>query len=83
MVLGVCWFYSHYTPAEYLPSTPYHSRMPFLLNVLYDSGLGPITLDPAYFGAPPTPIYPRVWEPLRQLLPWAWSFAELFAFWAL
>ncbi len=60
-ILGVCWFYSHYTPAEYLPSTPYHARMPFLLNVLYDSGLGPITLDPAYFGAPPTPMYPRVW----------------------
>ena len=35
--------------------------MPFLLNVLYDSGLGPITLDPAYFGAPPTPVYPQIW----------------------
>ena len=60
VVAGGCWFQSHYTPAEYLPSTTYHSRMPFLLNVLYDSGLGPITLDPAYFGASPTPIYPRV-----------------------
>ncbi len=61
VVTGVCWFHFHYKPAEYLPSTPYHSRMPFLLNVLYDSGLGPITLDPAYFGPSPTPIYPRVW----------------------
>jgi hypothetical protein len=35
--------------------------MPFLLNVLYDTGLGPVTLDPDYFGPPQTPIYPRLW----------------------
>ena len=35
--------------------------MPYLLNVLYDSGLGPVTLDPTYFGALPTPSYPGVW----------------------
>jgi len=61
VVAGLWWFQAQYTPLDYLPSTTYHARMPFLLNVLYDSGLGPITLDPAYFGAPPTPIYPRLW----------------------
>jgi hypothetical protein len=57
---GVLWFQTHAGPG-YLPSTTYHSRMPFLINVLYDSGLGPITLDPAYFGPSPTPTYPKVW----------------------
>jgi len=58
---GLGWFAAHCLHAEYLPSSAYHARMPFLLNVLYDTGLGPITLDPAYFGPPPTPIHPRVW----------------------
>jgi hypothetical protein len=58
---GIWWFQSHYVWSQYLPSRTYHARMPFLINVLYDSGLGPITLDPAYFGPSPTPIYPRVW----------------------
>jgi len=35
--------------------------MPFLLNVLYDTGLGPITLDPTYYGQTPTPVYPHLW----------------------
>jgi hypothetical protein len=58
---GLCWFPMNASTTEYLPSTAYHARMPFLLNVLYDTGLGPITLDPAYFGPSPTPIYPRAW----------------------
>ncbi len=58
---GLWWFPAHWSHSEYLPSTAFHARMPFLLNVLYDTGLGPITLDPDYFGAPPTPIYPRAW----------------------
>jgi hypothetical protein len=55
------WFPANCPRTEYLPSTAYHARMPFLLNVLYDTGLGPMTLDPDYFGPSPTPIYPRVW----------------------
>jgi hypothetical protein len=35
--------------------------MPFLLNVLYDTGLGPVTLDPDYFLSSPMPVYPRAW----------------------
>jgi hypothetical protein len=58
---GLWWFQSQYIWSQYLPSKTYHARMPFLINVLYDSGLGPITLDPAYFGPSPTPIYPRAW----------------------
>jgi hypothetical protein len=58
---GIWWFRSYYVWSQYLPSKTYHSRMPFLINVLYDSGLGPITLDPAYFGPSPTPIYPHAW----------------------
>ena len=58
---GLVWFHAQYLPSEYLPSASYHARMPLLLNVLYDSGLGPITLDPDYFGPPPTPTYPAVW----------------------
>jgi 4-amino-4-deoxy-L-arabinose transferase-like glycosyltransferase len=61
VLTGLWWFQAQYTPLDYLPSATYHARMPFLLNVLYDSGLGPVTLDPTYFGAPPTPVYPRVW----------------------
>jgi hypothetical protein len=58
---GLWWFPAHCLHADYLPSSAYHARMPFLLNVLYDTGLGPITLDPVYFGPPPTPMYPRAW----------------------
>jgi 4-amino-4-deoxy-L-arabinose transferase-like glycosyltransferase len=58
---GLAWFHAQYRPFEYLPSASYHARMPLLLNVLYDSGLGPITLDPDYFGPPPTPTYPAAW----------------------
>jgi hypothetical protein len=68
VVAGVCGFQYHYTPTEYLPATTYHSRMPFLINVLYDSGLGPITLEPDYFGASPTPIYPRVWYAVTAIV---------------
>lgn len=58
---GLWWFHSHYEYRVYLPSEAYHSRMPFLLNVIYDTGVGPVTLDPAYFGLSPLPTYPRVW----------------------
>jgi hypothetical protein len=60
-VIGLCWFQTH-ADAQYLPSATYHARMPFLLNVLYDSGLGPITLDPTYFGPSPTPLHTNVWS---------------------
>jgi hypothetical protein len=66
-LVGIGWFYGHSNP-EYLPSTTYHEKMPFLLNVLYDSGLGPITLDPAYFGPCPTPIHIRVWQAVTALV---------------
>jgi len=58
---GLWWFHSNYSYRQYLPSTAFHSRMPFLLNVIYDTGLGPVTLDPAYFGLSPLPTYPRAW----------------------
>jgi hypothetical protein len=58
---GIFWFWTNCPHEQYLPSSAYHPRMPFLLNVLYDSGLGPITLDPAYFGPAPNPIYPHGW----------------------
>jgi hypothetical protein len=61
IAIGMWWFHWQYTHLQYLPSTSYHARMPYLLNVIYDSGLGPITLDPEYFGPSPTPTYPRVW----------------------
>ncbi len=58
---GVWWFHSHYSRFPYLPARAFHAQMPFLLNVLYDSGLGPVTLDPTYYGSPPTPVYPKIW----------------------
>jgi hypothetical protein len=61
-VFGVAWFYLEYSDPEYLPSRAFHSRMPLLLNILYDSGLGPVTLDPTYYGAPATPVYPNAWR---------------------
>jgi hypothetical protein len=63
-VAGILWFHTQYSARPYLPSTPFHSRMPYLLNVIYDTGLGPITLDPAYFGLPATPTYPKMWVAL-------------------
>ncbi|HYK90435.1 MAG TPA: glycosyltransferase family 39 protein [Acidobacteriota bacterium] len=60
-VFGLCWFHVRYTRPQYLPSDAYHAQMPLLLNVLYDSGLGPVTLDPTYYGPPATPVYPKVW----------------------
>jgi hypothetical protein len=68
VIMGVAWFHTHYLPLEYLPSVSYHSKMPYLLNVLYDSGLGPVTLDPAYFGAPSTPSYPGVWVTITAIV---------------
>jgi hypothetical protein len=65
---GVLWFWANNPHMQYLPSASYHARMPYLLNVLYDSGLGPITLDPAYFGPSPNPIYPRVWTFVTALV---------------
>jgi 4-amino-4-deoxy-L-arabinose transferase-like glycosyltransferase len=58
---GLSWFYLRYSHSEYLMSRAFHARMPFLLNLLYDTGLGPLTLDPTYYGPPPTPVYPRPW----------------------
>jgi hypothetical protein len=58
---GVWWFQWHYGARPYFPSWAFHGRMPFLLNVLYDTGIGPVTLDPAYFGPSPLPTYPRIW----------------------
>jgi hypothetical protein len=58
---GLCWFWSNFSSVQQLPSTAYHARMPYLLNVLYDTGLGPVTLDPAYYGPSPNPTYPRAW----------------------
>ncbi len=69
-LVGLHWFHGHSKP-EYLPSTTYHQRMPFLLNVLYDSGLGPITLDPAYFGPCPSPIHVPVWQAVTVLVAFA------------
>ncbi len=65
---GLWWFPAHYLHTEYLPSTAYHARMPFLLNVLYDTGLGPITLDPTYFRPSPTPIHPRAWTGVTAIV---------------
>jgi hypothetical protein len=59
-VVGLCWFHAHADPRNLLSAT-FHARMPFLLNVLYDSGLGPITLDPTYFGPSPTPLHTNAW----------------------
>jgi hypothetical protein len=64
---GLGWFHGHSKP-EYLPSSSHHERMPFLLNVLYDSGLGPITLDPVYFGPCPTPVHVRAWQAVTALV---------------
>ncbi len=60
-VFGLWWFHSRYAIAPYLPARPFHAQMPFLLNVLFDTGLGPVTLDPTYYGPPPTPVHPRIW----------------------
>jgi 4-amino-4-deoxy-L-arabinose transferase-like glycosyltransferase len=65
---GLWWFAAHGLPGKYLPSAAYHARMPFLLNVLYDTGLGPITLEPDYFGPPPTPTYPKIWIAVTAVL---------------
>ncbi len=58
---GLWWFRVHYSRPTYLPAAAFHAQMPFLLNVLYDTGLGPVTLDPTYYGPPPTPVYPNIW----------------------
>jgi 4-amino-4-deoxy-L-arabinose transferase-like glycosyltransferase len=68
IISGIWWFHAQYRPADYLPSASYHSRMPFLLNVLYDTGLGPVTLDPDYYSVPPAPVYPRVWHAITALV---------------
>jgi hypothetical protein len=58
--LGLWWFQGYASP-DYFPSRPYHERMPFLLNILYDTGLGPLTLYPTYYASIPSPVYPAVW----------------------
>lgn len=58
---GLWWYAACCRQSPYLPSIPYHSRMPFLINVLNDTGLGPLTLDPDYDGPSPTPTYPHAW----------------------
>jgi hypothetical protein len=65
---GLWWFHSRYSNEPYFPSKPFHSRMPFLLNVVYDSGLGPVTLDPGYFGPSPLPTYPWLWIAVTLLV---------------
>jgi 4-amino-4-deoxy-L-arabinose transferase-like glycosyltransferase len=65
---GLWWFYMNYSSPGYLPSEAFHSRMPFLLNVLYDTGLGPVTLDPTYYGTPVTPTYPQAWRVVTGLV---------------
>lgn len=64
---GLTWFRFHYSGAEYLPGKSFHAQMPFLLNVLYDTGLGPVTLDPTYYGPPATPTYPGIWAAVTWL----------------
>lgn len=60
-VYGLWWFGSHFTRSPYLPGKAYHAQMPFLLNILYDTGLGPVTLDPTYYGPPVAPVHPDFW----------------------
>jgi hypothetical protein len=67
-VMGIWWFHAQYRPAEYLPSAAYHAKMPFLLNVLYDTGLGPLTLEPDYYSSPATPTYPGAWQAITWLV---------------
>jgi hypothetical protein len=64
---GIWWFSNRFSRAPDLPGLPYHPKMPFLLNVLYDTGLGPLTLDPTYYGRTPTPNYPHVWQAVTIL----------------
>ena len=64
---GLWWFHARYGSFAYLPSRSYHAQMPFLLNILYDTGLGPLTLDPTYYGRPPIPTYPNIWLSLTFL----------------
>jgi len=59
---GLWWFSAHCAWSPYLPAKSFHARMPFLLNVLYDTGLGPVTLDPTYYGPPATPVHPGLWS---------------------
>ena len=72
---GFWWFRTSCSAPVYLPSRSLHSRMPYLLNVLYDTGLGPITLDPTYYGTPPTPTHADAWFVVTVLV--ALAFASL------
>jgi hypothetical protein len=58
---GLWWFHARYSRGPYLPARAFHGQMPFLLNVLYDTGLGPVTLDPTYYGPPAAPVHPGLW----------------------
>ncbi len=58
---GLWWFRARYGGVPYLPSRAFHDRMPYLLNILYDTGAGPVTLDPTYYGQPATPTHPAIW----------------------
>ena len=64
---GSWWFHARYAGQEYFMSRAYHSRMPYLLNILYDTGLGPLTLDPTYYRTSPTPVYPNLWQGISLL----------------
>ena len=57
------WWFQGYSSQDYFPSRPYHAKMPFLLNILYDTGLGPLTLDSTYYAPVPSPVYPALWIP--------------------
>lgn len=60
-VFGLWWFHANYSQAWYLPFKAFHAQMPILLNVLYDSGLGPVTLDPTYYRSPATSVHLQIW----------------------
>jgi hypothetical protein len=51
-------------------TTPYRDTMPYLSNIFYNLGLGPITLhDNYFFGAPPNPAPRAFWT---WLTGWVW-----------
>jgi hypothetical protein len=58
---GLWWFHKRFSHGPYLPARAFHGQMPFLLNILYDTGLGPVTLDPTYYGPPTAPVHPGIW----------------------
>ncbi len=64
---GLWWFHSRFSGFPYLPARAFHAQMPFLLNIMFDTGLGPLTLDPTYYGSPPIPVHPGIWSGVTLL----------------